>query len=132
MIIAKITVKELFTLHFLLSFTVSSLKFESESIWVHFCEWYKIGIQFHSLHVSFFPIITIYWGDYLFLTETFWLPYQIFVDYIYIVLFLSSQLHPIGVCIFFFCQNLTVLVIIALQYSLKWGSMASVNEELNI
>ena len=64
---------------------------------------------------------TIYWRDCLFSIEYSWLPCLILVDHVCLALFLGSPLVYLSVL----CQFHTVLVTVALYYSLKSGSVMS-------
>ena len=78
-------------------------------------------ISFFSMWLSSVPN-TIYWKDDPF---PIWLPCQISVDYICMDLFLDSWFCSIGICVFLkiFGQYHAVLISVALQYSLKLGSV---------
>lgn len=60
-------------------FIVAGLTFKS-FIWVHFCEWGKMGSSFIFMCVDFRFHSTICWRDYLFPIECSWLLCQILVD----------------------------------------------------
>ena len=84
----------------------------------------------YCLWISRFPN-TIYWKDDIFFFEYSWLFCWILIDHICVSLFLCSGFScPVMQCnlflflfVFLLCQYHTVLINIALPYSLKSGSM---------
>ena len=81
----------------------------------HFCKWCKIGVQFCSSTCEYPAIPTPFTEkNRLFSIEYSWLPYQILVDYICLVLFLCSQFCFFGLLflipVFFYFDDYCFIV----------------------
>ena len=106
------------------SFTASGLTFRSL---IHFEFIFVYGVRnvlmsFFYMWLSSFPSTT-YWRDCLFSIVYSYLLCHILIGHKCVGEFLGSLFCSIGLCVYFLCQYHTVLIIVALWYCLKSGSM---------